>query len=151
MHIHENRGLDKARFQQLIPHDGAMCLLDAVTAWDDFSIVCVTNSHRDPANPLRREGRLAAVHAFEYGAQAAAVHGGLCAESSGQAAPPGYLAAVREARWYVAELDAVAAPLDITARQLLGDIGHCIYAIQVSAAGQILAEARITIVPRGGP
>lgn len=143
--------MDKTRLQQLIPHAGAMCLLDAVKFWDDFSIVCVTNSHHDPVNPLRRQGRLAAVHAFEYGAQAAAIHGGLCAGAAGQTAPPGYLAALREARWFVAELDAVAAPLEITARQLLGDIGHCIYAIQICAAGQVLAEARITIVPQSHP
>jgi len=31
-----------------------MCLLDEVTQWMNRTIVCVTNTHRDPANPLRR-------------------------------------------------------------------------------------------------
>ena len=74
--------IHKAEIRTLIPHSGLMCLLDDVMQWDDRSIVCITNTHRDPANPLRREGCLAAVHAFEYGAQAAAVHGGLDRKST---------------------------------------------------------------------
>ncbi len=83
--------IKKTEIRTLIPHSGMMCLLDEVTQWDDRSITCVTNTHRDPANPLRRDGRLSSVHAFEYGAQAAAVHGGLRARSVGEIAPPGYL------------------------------------------------------------
>jgi predicted hotdog family 3-hydroxylacyl-ACP dehydratase len=75
--------IKKAEIRTLIPHSGLMCLLDEVTEWDQRSIVCITNTHRDPVNPLRREGCLAAVHAFEYGAQAAAVHGGLRARLAG--------------------------------------------------------------------
>ena len=125
-----------------------MCLLEAVTAWDEQSIACVTQTHRDPANPLRRQGRLPAVMAFEYGGQAAAIHGGLRARAAGQTAPPGYLAALRDARWLVADLDGIAEPLEVAAQLLLGDQAHCLYAIQVSAAGRLLAEARIAIVPQ---
>lgn len=138
--------IDKAEIRSLIPHAGAMCLLDAVTAWDEQSITCLSDTHRDPANPLRRQGRLSVLHAIEYGAQAAAIHGALCARAAGQTAAPGYLAALRDARWFVADLDAVAAPLEVVARPLLGDVGYWIYAIQVGAAGRLLAEARITIV-----
>lgn len=137
--------IDKAEIRSLIPHAGAMCLLDAVTAWDEQSITCLSDTHRDPANPLRRQGRLSVLHAIEYGAQAAAIHGALCARAAGQTASPGYLAALRDARWFVAELDEIAAPLEVVARPLLGDVGYWIYAIQVGAAGRLLAEARITI------
>ena len=140
--------IDKVRIQELIPHTGAMCLLDAVIDWDDDSIQCVTDTHRDSANPLRRRGRLSAVVAFEYGAQAAAVHGGLRASAAGETASPGYLAALRDARWFVAELDENAAPLEVTAHRLLGEAAHCIYAIQISSAGRLLAKARVTIVPQ---
>lgn len=140
--------IDKNQIQALIPHAGAMCLLETVTAWDEQSITCVTQTHRDPANPLRRQGRLPAVMAFEYGGQAAAIHGGLRARAAGQTAPPGYLAALRDARWFVADLDGIAEPLEIAAQLLLGDQAHCLYAIQVSAAGRLLAEARIAIVPQ---
>ncbi|MDS4028987.1 MAG: hypothetical protein RKO66_02785 [Candidatus Contendobacter sp.] len=140
--------LDKARIQTLIPHAGAMCLLEAVIAWDGDGIVCLTETHRDPANPLRRRGRLAMVHACEYGAQAAAIHGSLRAQAAGQSAPAGYLAALRDVRWFAADLAAVEAPLEVAARLVLGDADYCIYAIQISAASQLLAEARITIAPR---
>lgn len=140
--------IDKAEIRSLVPHAGAMCLLDTVTAWDEQAIACLTETHRDPANPLRRQGRLSVVHAVEYGAQAAAIHGALCARNAGQTAPPGYLAALRDVRWFAGELDTVAAPLEVAARLLLGEAGHCIYAIQVGGAGRLLAEARITIVPQ---
>ncbi len=125
-----------------------MCLLDAVIAWDDQSIACVTQTHRDPANPLRRQGRLPAVMAFEYGGQAAALHGGLRAHAAGRTAAPGYLAALRDARWFVADLDGIADPLEVATHLLLGDQAQCIYAVRVSAAGRLLAEARLTIVPQ---
>ena len=140
--------VDQAHIQTLIPHSGAMCLLEAVTAWDEEGIVCVTRTHLDPANPLRRQGRLAILHACEYGAQAAAIHGGLRARAAGQTARPGYLAALRDVRWFAEDLAAVNAPLEVAARLVLGDADYCIYAIQISAAGQRLAEARITIAPQ---
>ncbi|MCP5157998.1 MAG: hypothetical protein H6975_01075 [Gammaproteobacteria bacterium] len=140
--------IDKAHIRTLIPHADAMCLLDTVITWDDDFIQCMTDTHRDPANPLRRQGRLSAVAAFEYGAQAAAIHGGLCASVAGKTAPPGYLAALRDARWFVAELDENAAPLEVTARRLLGEAAHCIYKIQISSAGRLLAEARVVIAPQ---
>lgn len=140
--------LDQAQIQSLIPHAGAMCLLEGVTAWDPDTIACVSWTHRDPANPLRRQGRLAALYAFEYGAQAAAVHGALCAQAIGQIAPAGYLAALRDACWFITDLTTVTAPLEIVARLLGGEAGCCIYAVQISAAGQTLAKARITIAPQ---
>ena len=94
--------IDKSEIRRLIPHSGTMCLLDGVVRWDDESIVCITNTHRDANNPLRRDGQLSALHALEYGAQAAAVHGGLRARAAGTAAPPCYLAALREAHLHVA-------------------------------------------------
>jgi predicted hotdog family 3-hydroxylacyl-ACP dehydratase len=125
-----------------------MCLLDEVTQWDDRSISCVTNTHHDPANPLRRDGRLSALHAFEYGAQAAAVHGGLRARSVGAIAPPGYLAALRNAHLHAARLDDITSPLQIYANRLLGDGANTIYECRVSADNVLLANARITIIQR---
>jgi predicted hotdog family 3-hydroxylacyl-ACP dehydratase len=123
-------------------------LLDEVTQWDDRSITCITNTHRDPANPLRRDERLSAVHAFEYGAQAAAVHGGLRARSVGKIAPPGYLAALRDARLHVAFLDDIRSPLQICANRLFGDSANTVYECRVLADNVLLANARVTIIQR---
>ena len=140
--------INKAEIRTLIPHSDLMCLLDDVMQWDDRSIVCITNTHRDPANPLRRAGRLSAVHAFEYGAQAAAVHGGLRARSVGATAPPGYLAALRDGRLQVARLDHIHLPLRIWATRLLGDRANTVYEFIISAANVLVAKGRITIIQR---
>src|SRR5262249_7508258 len=140
--------INKAEIRTLIPHSGTMCLLDEVTQWDDGSITCVSNTHRDAANPLRRDGRLSAVHAFEYGAQAAAGCGGFRVRVGGATAPPGYLAARRDAHLYATRLDDVISPLQICANRLYGDSANTIYECRVSGQGVLLANARITIIQR---
>ena len=140
--------IPKSEIRTLIPHSGLMCLLDEVTQWDDRSIVSITNTHRDPANPLRRQGRLSAVHAFEYGAQAAAVHGGLRARAAGKTAAPGYVAALRDAHLHVSRLDEISSSLEIRANRLFGDEANTVYECRVSGGDTLLAEGRVTIMLR---
>lgn len=140
--------IHKVEIRALIPHSGLMCLLDEVMQWDDRAIVCTTNTHRDPANPLLRVGRLSAVHAFEYGAQAAAVHGGLRARAVGTTAAPGYLAALRDGRLQVTRLDHIHLPLRIHATRLFGDRANTVYEFLISAANVLVAEGRVIIVER---
>jgi predicted hotdog family 3-hydroxylacyl-ACP dehydratase len=138
--------ITKTEIRALIPHSGLMCLLDEVMQWDDRSIVCLSNTHRDPANPLRRLGRLSAVHAFEYGAQAAAVHGGLRARAVGAVAPPGFLAALRDGRLHVSRLDYIHLPLRISASHLFGNGANTVYEFVVSAATVPVVDGRVTIM-----
>jgi predicted hotdog family 3-hydroxylacyl-ACP dehydratase len=140
--------ISKSEIRTLIPHTGLMCLLDSVIEWDDRSIVCASDTHRDPANPLCRAGRLSALHAFEYGAQAVAVHGGLRARSAGVTAPPGYLAALWDAHLHVIHLDDVPSPLQIYACRLFGDAVNAVYECYISADDVGLADGRITIMLR---
>ena len=138
----------KSEIRGLIPHAGAMCLLDGVIKWDDESITCVSETHRDPANPLRRAAQLPALNAFEYGAQAAAVHGGLRARAAGTTAPPGYLAALRDAQLFVERMDDIAEPLHVHARRLYGKSTDTVYECEISAGGNLLARGRVTIMLR---
>jgi predicted hotdog family 3-hydroxylacyl-ACP dehydratase len=140
--------INKAEIRTLIPHSDLMCLLDEVVQWDDRSIACVSNTHRDPANPLRRLGHLSAVHAFEYGAQAAAIHGGLRARGAGAIAQPGYLAALRGGRLYITRLDYIHVPLRISATRIYGEGANTVYEFILSAAAVLVAEGRVTIVER---
>jgi predicted hotdog family 3-hydroxylacyl-ACP dehydratase len=140
--------INKAEIRTLIPHSDLMCLVDEVSHWDDRSIVCITKTHCDTANPLRREGRLSALHALEYGAQAAAVHGGLRAREAGASAPPGYLAALRDARLHATRLDAISLPLEIRAIRLFGDGANTVYECRVLAGHFLVAEGRVIIVQR---
>ncbi|MGE5208732.1 MAG: 3-hydroxylacyl-ACP dehydratase [Alphaproteobacteria bacterium] len=122
--------------------------MDEVIQWDQRSIVCISNTHRDPANPLRREARLSALHAFEYGAQAAAIHGGLRARAAGTTAPPGYLAALRDGQLHATRLDHIHLPLRIAATHLFGDGANTVYEFALSAATVLVAEGRVIIVER---
>lgn len=140
--------IEKSEIRNLIPHAGDMCLLDRVLEWDDRSIVCSSETHRDPANPLRRGEQLSALHAFEYGAQAAAIHGGLRARSAGATAPACYLAALRDAHVHVTRLDDLVSPLEVRAQRLFGDAGNTVYHCMISAEGTLLAEGRVTIMLR---
>jgi predicted hotdog family 3-hydroxylacyl-ACP dehydratase len=140
--------IDKSEIRTLIPHADTMCLLDNVIDWDDASIFCITNTHRDKTNPLRRNGRLSALHALEYGAQAAAIHGGLRARAAGTTAPPCYLAALRDAHLYVDRLDSLASPLEVRVQWLFGDSGNTIYQCAISASCTAVAEGRVTIMLR---
>lgn len=130
----------------LIPHAGAMCLLDAVVAWDEQMIRCRSRRHQDPANPLRRGGTLGAVHLFEYGAQAVAVHGGLLAQARVKKNPIRYLVALHDAQLGVQRIDDISGPLEVEARSLLTAGNGVIYELSITNEGQWLASGRATIM-----
>ena len=131
----------------LIPHAGRMCLLESVESWSESQIHCRTSSHRDPENPLRRDGALAAVHLVEYGAQAMAVHGGLLERAKGNSARPGLLVAVRDLTLEVARLDSIEAPLLVHAKRLVANTGGWLYSFEVEANGRKLASGRVAVIP----
>ena len=94
--------------QRHIPHQGSMCLLDAVEQWDANDIVCRAVSHCAPDNPLRHGGGLGICTGIEYAAQAMAVHGALLAGTD-RAPASGYLASVRNVEWTQPRLDTAGA------------------------------------------
>lgn len=132
----------------LIPHAGAMCLLDGVLDWDAEHVRCVARSHLDAANPLRRDGRLHVLAGVEYAAQAMAVHGAL---AGGGAVPPraGYLAALRDVACHIARLDAVDEPLIVEAERLMGDPRSAIYRFGVGTGTMPLLTGRATVILHG--
>jgi predicted hotdog family 3-hydroxylacyl-ACP dehydratase len=92
--------LDHAWIARHIPHQGSMCLLDYVEAWDQERIQCRASSHRAADNPLRAYGRLGAACGIEYAAQAMAVHGALL-DRRAVPARVGYLVSVRDTQLQV--------------------------------------------------
>lgn len=135
-------------WRSLIPHQGAMCVLDEVVAWTADAIHARSRSHRNPEHPLRSDGRLRAVHLCEYGAQAMAVHGGLVAREAGGVAAPGYLVALRAVELHVERIDDLPEPLDVHAEKLLGDESGWQYAFRVEHAGTLLATGRAAVLAR---
>jgi len=141
--------MHKRDWQHLIPHTGAMCLLDEVVQWDEVAMHARAHSHRALDNPLRADGRLRSVHLCEYGAQAMAVHGGLLAQRAGTRAAPGFLVSLRAVKLYVARIDDLEAALDVHAEALLAADSGWQYAFRVECAGRPLAEGRAAVMHRG--
>ena len=137
--------LDHVAIAARIPHQGSMCLLDAVLAWDSGQIHCRASSHRQPDNPLRAAARLGAACGIEYAAQAMAVHGALLAPA-GAPPRPGYLASVRSVQLAVDRLDDLPQDLDIVAERLSGDEHNILYHFRVEHAGNLLLSGRAAVM-----
>lgn len=134
--------------QSLIPHQGTMCLLDEVVAWDAQRVHARTAAHTRPDMPLRDAHGLRAVHLCEMGAQAMAVHGGLLAQASGGRARPGLLVSLRGVQLHVARVDDLGGWLDVEAEQLLDAGDSWQYAFRVLHEGRLLAEGRAAVMMR---
>ena len=135
------------RIRLLIPHAGSMCLLAGVTQYDSRRIVCVATSHRDPANPLAREGRLAAICAVEYAGQAIALHGSL---NGPQPSRAGYLSAVREVRCLRAFLHDCSGDLTIEAQLVLGERDRVVYEFSLRTGADLLVAGRAAVALKAG-
>jgi predicted hotdog family 3-hydroxylacyl-ACP dehydratase len=122
-----------------------MCLLDTVAQWNENSIICMTASHRDRANPLRRDNQLEAICGLEYAAQAMAVHVGLLEQDRKQTMVVGYLGAVKDLMLRASRLDNIKGDLTVQATRLLGEAGGFIYTFRIFAGGEELMDGRASI------
>jgi len=130
----------------LVPHAGAMCLLERVVEWTQERIVLATTTHRLPDNPLRSGGRLRAVHLCEYGAQAMAVHGALVARQGGERARPGLLVSIRDARFGCQYVESLPGELIVAAERLHGTPASWQYGFRISHEGTELAAGRAAVI-----
>ena len=144
------RALDRERIATLIPHAHAMMLLGCAERWDTNSILCRTLTHLDPANPLRRAGRLATICGLEYAFQATALHGALVAGAVAQAQR--FVAAVRDVTLQIDRLDRPElGPLLVEAIVQHHESTGAIYALRLhSASGVPILSGRavIAVAPR---
>lgn len=129
---------------RLLPHDGAMVLLDTVRDYDHERIHCTADPHRVD-NPLREAGRLPAWCGIEYAAQAMAVHSGLCAAQSATAAR-GFLAVAREIVMTLPTLDSLPGELHIHADKIIADSGRSQYRFRIESGGQVVVQGRVTVM-----
>ncbi|MDH5601058.1 MAG: hydroxymyristoyl-ACP dehydratase [Gammaproteobacteria bacterium] len=130
----------------LIPHSFDMCLLDRVESWDENTITCYSHSHHLASNPLRRNETLSSVHLLEYAAQAMAVHGGLHDREQGIQMREGYLAALRDIKIELLDIQNLETELHIEATKILSQGGNMIYRFTVFAGENTLASGRATVV-----
>ncbi len=137
--------LSKIELCGLLPHTGSMCLLEGVQRWSDDEIVCTATSHRDSANPLRRNGVLLAVCGVEYAAQAMGVHGRLVSANHAKPAA-GFLVSVRDLLLHAEHFDDVEATLMIHVRRLAANADTVMCEFDVSAADRRLVTGRATLL-----
>jgi predicted hotdog family 3-hydroxylacyl-ACP dehydratase len=123
-----------------------MCLLARIVRHDEREIVCATSSHSSPDNPLRRDGRLAALHLAEYGAQAMAVHGGLADPKAKERG--GMLVSIRDLVLAVDRLDDVPGELTVCATKLVANADGRIYSFIASGGGRELGRGRVSVMFR---
>lgn len=143
--------LDRRWIEAHIPHQGRMCLLDEVRAWDQTSVECASRTHRCTDHPLRAHGRLGSSCLLEYAAQAMAVHGALRfpATANGPTeviGPVGVLASARGVELLVACLDGIAEELLIRTERQHSDERGALYEFRISAATRLLAQGRATVL-----
>lgn len=132
-----------------------MCLLERVIEWSEERILLETTTHRALENPLRRDGRLRAIHLCEYGAQAMAVHGALrtrgaarqaAAETRPSAAAPGLLVSLRAVAFSRDYVEMLPGFLRVEAICLHATTATLQYRFRVSHADEILADGRAAVV-----
>ncbi|WP_211187201.1 phosphotransferase [Neoroseomonas marina] len=133
----------RAAIARLVPHQGGMCLLDRVTACDADGIACLSATHRDASNPLRRDGVLPAVCGLEYALQAMALHGAL---TDGGPQGVGFLAALAGVEVGAERLDDIQGDLAVSATALARESRGFIYGFAVEGGGRRLLAGRATVV-----
>jgi len=135
--------LDRVAIARLVPHAGAMCLLDRALSWDATHILCETSRHLDPANPLRRDDLLPAICGAEFALQAMALHGAVCATAP---QPVGFVTSLRDVDLKVERLDGIAGPLRIEAEALVAEAGGFIYRFGIFSEGRALLRGQATVI-----
>ena len=132
--------LNREAIAQLIPHGGAMCLLERVISYDATAILCEADNHATPDHPLRNALGLPASAGIEYAAQAIAVHAALRKPGGGPAGR-GFLAVLSDVFWRSDRLDDLPGPLRIHAELLADTGGGLQYRFRVGdQAGQWVLE-----------
>jgi len=119
-----------------------MCLLDRALRWDGTHILCETERHRDPENPLRRDGILPAVCGIEFALQAMALHGAL---GTGKPQPAGFVSSLRALELRADRLDDIPGPLRIEAEALIAEPAGFIYRFAIG--GDLIAGQAAVILP----
>jgi len=133
----------------LLPHADTARMIERVLRWDAEQILVVTSRHRAPDNPLRRDGRLAAVHLVEFAAQAMAMHGGLRNAAEGRPPQPALLVSVRDVVISRDFIDDLPGEIEITVHALLINPASWQYSFLATHAGVTIATGRVAAIAQG--
>jgi predicted hotdog family 3-hydroxylacyl-ACP dehydratase len=127
--------------EDVIPHRAPMSLLGGVEHFAASAVVCWATIGDD--SPFLREGRVHAVVALEYMAQAAAVWTGLTLVSEGKAPRSGFLVSVPSMTLHVEHL-AVGDRLTVHAAKVYRGSDSGSFTCSVERRGEVVAQATLT-------
>lgn len=133
-----------AAIDTLIPHAGAMVLLDQVVACDNEQVHCRANLSQIADHPLAHRGQLPTTALPEYAAQAMAVHSALTGPC--RTVPrEGRLVALPE---FDLTTDHIEAPvlIDVHATCVGGDDSGALYTFRIVDGERSLASGRATVM-----
>ena len=134
--------LERDEISRIIPHAGAMVLLDRVVNWDSSAISCATESHLRLDNPLRRGDTLPTAAGIELAGQAMAIHARLITSAPKRM---GLLGGLRDVHMHRDRLDTCREPLTVHARLLTsGDAGR-MYSFSILGGGDMILEGRASV------
>lgn len=139
----------RLELSKFLPHGNDMCLLSSVEYWDASSITCLTSTHQNHDNPLRRQGILGMIAGLEYAAQAMAVHVGLTTDIAKHNASLGYLGAVRDLQIGSRTFQQFAEDLTIKATLLLAQHMSFIYTFSMNTSQMTILQGRASIFIKG--
>jgi predicted hotdog family 3-hydroxylacyl-ACP dehydratase len=120
-------------------------MLDEVMRWDADSLTAISRTHGIATHPLRMRGRIPALSAIEYAAQAMAVHGGLSGAIADRPRT-GYLVSLRNVVCSVSYLDEIEGELAIEVRRLVGDAERVMYEFSLTIDEHEIISGQATVV-----
>lgn len=133
--------LTHQQIEQRLPHAGKMCLLHEVIAADEQSLTATANSHLEADNPLRVDGKIAAINGVEYAAQAMAVHGSFLSDKP----RAGFIATLRNIELHRPYLPENGELLYIKVQQLMSDNNGFTYQFTIDCDQQSVVSGRVTV------
>lgn len=131
---------------ELVPHSGAMVLLDALIEADETRVLCGVRIR--PDSMFCEEGRVPSIVAIEYMAQAVAAFAGFRARSRSEPPQVGYLLGTRELVLHVDEFVPGDA-LTVAARHEWGDEQLGAFECSVTRNGRLAATAVLNVYQGG--
>jgi predicted hotdog family 3-hydroxylacyl-ACP dehydratase len=138
-----NVPLQHDEIARLLPHKGAMCLLDNALDCNAESIRCLADAAR-PGHPLRDAAGVSVVHGVEYGAQAAALHQ-MITRPELRGATGGMLLQMRNVEFSADYLDRLPQPLTITARCAMASSELARYFFAIHSANVLASQGELTL------
>ncbi len=127
---------------ELLPHSGAMVLLDEVVEHGEGRIV--TRVTLRPGSLFTEGGRIPALVAIEYMAQTVGAYAGMRARAAGEPVQMGYLLGTRELTLDVDAFD-VGDELVVEARHVWGDEQLGSFQCVVGREGRAVASALLNV------